>query len=109
PLAIAVAFAMFASFLLSRTFVPMMCAKFLPDDHRRHGAPVPHGGAVGHVQHPATHDGHVPTTFFGRVHHRIEGFLDNLTLGYQRLLRVAIRYRFLVLSAVGVLFLASLA
>ena len=35
PLALAVAFAMFSSFLLSRTFVPMMCAKFLPDDHRR--------------------------------------------------------------------------
>ena len=34
PLAIAVAFAMLASFLLSRTFVPMMCAKFLPDEHR---------------------------------------------------------------------------
>ena len=35
PLALAVTFAMFSSFLLSRTFVPMMCAKFLPDDHRR--------------------------------------------------------------------------
>ena len=36
PLALAVAFAMLASFLLSRTFVPMMCAKFLPDDIARH-------------------------------------------------------------------------
>ena len=34
PLALAVAFAMVTSFLLSRTFVPMMCAKFLPDEHR---------------------------------------------------------------------------
>src|SRR5204863_6765469 len=33
PLALAVTFAMFTSFLLSRTFVPMMCAKFLPDEH----------------------------------------------------------------------------
>src|ERR1700722_1720244 len=38
PLALAVTFAMFSSFLLSRTFVPMMCAKFLPDDHRRRRA-----------------------------------------------------------------------
>src|SRR5581483_5963498 len=39
PLALAVTFAMFSSFLLSRTFVPMMCAKFLPDDHSHgHGA-----------------------------------------------------------------------
>ena len=36
PLALAVTFAMFSSFLLSRTFVPMMCAKFLPDEHRTH-------------------------------------------------------------------------
>ncbi len=31
PLALAVTFAMVTSFVLSRTFVPMMCAKFLPD------------------------------------------------------------------------------
>ena len=108
PLAVAVAFAMFASFLLSRTFVPMMCAKFLPDDHTRRagaGAAVAHGGAA----HGGHGESHVPTSFFGRVHHRIETFLDNLTNGYQRLLRVAIRYRFAVLSVVGVLFLASLA
>ena len=35
PLALAVTFAMVTSFLLSRTFVPMMCAKFLPDVHRK--------------------------------------------------------------------------
>jgi multidrug efflux pump subunit AcrB len=107
-LALAVAFAMFSSFLLSRTFVPMMCAKFLPDDHGRHaaaaaGATVLVDGGHGH------HDEHAPTSFFGRIHHRIEGFLDNLTHGYQRLLRMAIRCRFAVLSVVGVLFLGSLA
>lgn len=32
PLTIAVGFAMLTSFILSRTFVPMMCAKFLPDE-----------------------------------------------------------------------------
>ena len=36
PLAMAVAFAMLCSFLLSRTFVPMMCAKFLPEKPARH-------------------------------------------------------------------------
>ena len=36
PLAMAVAFAMLCSFLLSRTFVPMMCAKFLPEKTARH-------------------------------------------------------------------------
>ena len=33
PLALAVAFAMVTSFVLSRTFVPMMCAKFLGKEH----------------------------------------------------------------------------
>jgi multidrug efflux pump subunit AcrB len=120
PLALAVTFAMVTSFLLSRTFVPMMCAKFLPDDNLRNKARTPrlhdglapgthpgedapgveeigHGGRGGHSQ-----------TFFGRVHHRIEMFLEGLTRFYQRLLTVALRHRFAVLSVVGVLFLGAL-
>ena len=34
PLTLAVGFAMLTSFILSRTFVPMACARFLPNDHR---------------------------------------------------------------------------
>lgn len=34
PLTVAVGFAMLTSFLLSRTFVPMACAKFLPEKER---------------------------------------------------------------------------
>jgi multidrug efflux pump subunit AcrB len=99
PLALAVTFAMFSSFLLSRTFVPMMCAKFLPDEHR-HGA-AGHAGGHGH--------GHtVPTTFFGRLHHRIERFLDNATRTYQHLLTLALRHRLAVLGTVFCLFLAAL-
>lgn len=45
PLTIAVGFAMLTSFLLSRTFVPMMCAKFLPDYHLiNHETGRPKGG-----------------------------------------------------------------
>jgi multidrug efflux pump subunit AcrB len=100
PLALAVAFAMFSSFLLSRTFVPMMCAKFLPDEHRRGAA----GQAAGHG-----HQDHAPTSFFGRVHHRIEAFLDNATRVYQHLLTKALQHRFVVLSCVLCLFLGALA
>ena len=64
PLALAVTFAMVSSFLLSRTFVPMMCAKFLPDEHRE---PCDRRGRHGHDGHGTT-----PTGFFGRIHHRIE-------------------------------------
>jgi multidrug efflux pump subunit AcrB len=105
PLALAVTFAMVTSFLLSRTFVPMMCAKFLPDEHRRTGPGVRPGHAVagGHGEHDA------PAGFWGRVHHRIEGTLNDLTRGYESLLHLAIRHRRVVLPAVGLLFLGSLA
>jgi multidrug efflux pump subunit AcrB len=96
PLALAVAFAMFASFLLSRTFVPMMCAKFLPDV-RRGG----HGPAL------AGHEHHGGGWFRG-VHHRIERSLEGLTRGYERLLGWALRRRALVLTTVGLLFVGSL-
>ena len=52
PLALAVAFAMVASFLLSRTFVPMMCANFLGEEqgHGGHGHAVgEHGDGHGHA------------------------------------------------------------
>jgi multidrug efflux pump subunit AcrB len=102
PLALAVAFAMVTSFLLSRTFVPMMCAKFLPDEHRHTGP----GAASGNGHGPAA--GHPPRGWFGQLHHRIEGALAALTAGYERLLRAALRHRGRVLLAVGVLFVVSL-
>ncbi len=86
PLALAVTFAMFSSFLLSRTFVPMMCAKFLPDEHRP-------GAAHGQGNHP-------PTGFFGRIYHRIETSLDITTRAYQHLLTQALQHRLLVLGGV---------
>src|SRR5271166_2527599 len=60
PLALAVAFAMLSSFLLSRTFVPMMCAKFLLDEHiGKRNQPTGPAPEHGH--------GHAPTGFFGRI------------------------------------------
>src|SRR5206468_1663263 len=72
PLALAVTFAMVTSFVLSRTFVPMMCAKFLSEDHKHATA---HGAA--HVPE------HVRAGWFGRIHRRIEHFLDRLTRRYE--------------------------
>jgi multidrug efflux pump subunit AcrB len=100
PLALAVTFAMVTSFLLSRTFVPMMCAKFLPDEHTRGKAAADRGH-----QHVAEH---ARAGWFGRVHRNIERFLDGLTRRYQGLLGLALRYRLLVLGAVFGLFVGSL-
>jgi multidrug efflux pump subunit AcrB len=89
PLTLAVAFAMIASFVLSRTFVPMLCAKWL------------RGGVHGGEEHTSAGWGR-------RAHRRIEGVLNALTRRYQAMLALALRHRALVLSAVALLFLASL-
>jgi multidrug efflux pump subunit AcrB len=86
PLALAVTFAMFSSFLLSRTFVPMMCAKFLPDEHRH--------GAV----HSAP--SHSSWNWFARFHHWFEGYLDRANQAYERQLVTMIRHRYKFLGFV---------
>jgi multidrug efflux pump subunit AcrB len=90
PLALAVAFAMISCLILSWTFVPMLCSRWL----REH-----------------THPGqeHVSQGWWAGIHRRIEWVLTGVTRRYERLLEVALRHRALVLTAVGLLFLASLA
>jgi multidrug efflux pump subunit AcrB len=103
PLALAVVFAMGTSFLLSRTFVPMMCAKFLPDEHR-HGqqGDLEANGPNGQLPHQ-------PMSWFGRLHHRFEHFLEHHVTGtYTRWLALALQHRAFVLLVVGALFLTSL-
>jgi multidrug efflux pump subunit AcrB len=107
PLALAVAFAMGTSFLLSRTFVPMMCGKFLLDHHAPHPASQARSASEGNGQ--VDERQHPTSGWFGRLHARFEHFLDHqVTNRYARLLDAALRRRFLVLSCVGVLFASSL-
>src|SRR5262249_42425371 len=89
PLTLAVAFGMLSSFVLSRTFVPALCAKWLTG----HAQP-------GH-EHPAPGWGR-------RVHRQIDRVLNAFTRGYERVLGSALRHRALVLTLVGLLFLGSL-
>jgi CzcA family heavy metal efflux pump len=89
PLTLAVAFAMIASFILSRTFVPVLCAKWLDE----------HVHAVGEPE---------KSNWGRRVHQRIERSLQHLTYRYEKLLDTALRHRFLVLGGVALLFIASL-
>ena len=100
PLAMAVGFAMLSSFLLSRTFVPMMCAKFLPDEHR---------GQRGSAGHTGQHDEHIPSRgWFGRIHAHIERFLIRQTQRYEAVLAFCLRHRLKVLAFVLTLFVGSL-
>jgi multidrug efflux pump subunit AcrB len=89
PLTLAVAFAMIASFILSWTFVPALCAKWLG----RHSPP----GEDHATQGPGA-----------RGPSRITQGLNLATQVYGRLLEAALRRRALVLGVVGLLFLGSL-
>jgi multidrug efflux pump subunit AcrB len=101
PLTLAVAFAMLASFVLSWTFVPSLCAKMLRG-HGQHG----HGHAHEHrSHHPAPP---APTGVFGRLYARFDAFLGWLTRIYAGILAVCLRYRFLVLFLIAAAFAGSL-
>jgi multidrug efflux pump subunit AcrB len=100
PMTMAVAFAMLASFVLSRTFVPALSAKLV----RSHG---PVGGPHHEHDHgadfqPKAHG------FFSRVHRRIERVLEFVNRVYGRLLDRSLRNRGWVLAAVALLFCVSL-
>jgi multidrug efflux pump subunit AcrB len=110
PLALSVTFAMFSSFLLSRTFVPMMAAKFLPDYHRKPTSGTLDDGTVRdtiHAAEPGSHGRGEPSTFFERIHHRIERVIDAATNSFTRQLELALRHRFKLLGFVGLLILLA--
>ena len=89
PLTLAVAFAMIASFTLSQTLVPALCAKWLRGDI--------HPGAE-----------HQSTGWGKRIHGRIESVIQWTTRRYERLLALAMRRRKAVLIGVSLLFCCSL-
>src|SRR5262249_58374596 len=123
PLALAVGFAMVASFLLAWTLVPALCSKLLKG-HHAHGH-SPHAGAppqLGREEDRSTHgldatasgnSSHSPIQddppssgggLFTRVGAAIQNFLTALTHRYESLLNMALRARWLVLLAVALLF-----
>jgi multidrug efflux pump subunit AcrB len=103
PLALTVAFAMITSFILSRTFVPMMCSRFLAEEPGRR--PVSDHAQVQHAHVP---DGQASRSLYRRIQDRIDRFTAIVTYRYSGLLGVALRHRVLVLGAVLGLFLGSL-
>src|SRR5262249_51197776 len=89
PLWFALMFAMLSSFVLSRTLVPTMCAKFLTAHQ--------HGG-----------EEYRRSNWAQRFFERFESLLHRVTRGYSRLLEWALVHRPLVLAAAALLFLGSL-
>ncbi|MCZ2343028.1 MAG: efflux RND transporter permease subunit [Bacteroidales bacterium] len=103
PLTMAVAFAMIASFILSWTFVPALCAKLLRG-HGQHGA----GGEHEHRHAPDLHPHPAALGFFGALHARFDAGLSWVNRAYVATLHQALRYRFPVLGLVIALFVGSL-
>ena len=85
---------------------PMMCAKFLPEEHRGRGTRSEgRGASQGHssplASHPSPH-------FFGRLHHRFEGWIEAAKRSYTHALGAILRrHRFTLLAAVGVMILLA--
>lgn len=87
PLALAVAFAMLASYLLSRTIVPTMVDYLLP-------AELQHGHGPSH-------------TFFGRFHAAFERRFEQLRAAYVRLLQWNLQHRVAVFVIFGLVVLSG--
>ncbi|CAN5296918.1 efflux RND transporter permease subunit [soil metagenome] len=92
PLALAVIFAMTASYFLSRTLVPTMADYMLPAEAAQHT-----GG--GHVHAPG---------LFGRIVARFDAWFERFRGGYHALLAGSLEHRRLVLSSALVFVVLSL-
>ncbi len=84
PLALAVVFAMIASYLLARTLVPTLASMILPSELQAE-AKNAHRGPRG----------------LGRIHHAIEGGLDRLIEVQRALLNLLLRRKFVLILPVG--------
>jgi len=87
PLALAVAFAMLASYLLSRTIVPTMVDYLLP-------AELKHGHGTG-------------SGWFGRLHQAFERRFERFRSGYVSLLEWNLKHRLAVLLVFGAIVLSG--
>jgi multidrug efflux pump subunit AcrB len=95
PMAMAVVFAMLASYLLSRTLVPTMVHKLLRSEMSMYqiGVDGSHAGGKG---------------IFWSMHHKFNGLFERLRFRYIGLLDWSLRHRGRVLTGFGVVFLGSL-
>jgi multidrug efflux pump subunit AcrB len=104
PMALAVGFAMVTAYILSRSFVPAMCALFLRG-HGRHPAEE-HPGAD--YEHRSEHENEPPRSLLGRAFARWESLFNSFIAGYVWLLKGAMKRRGLVLAAAVVALVATL-
>ena len=85
PLALAVVFAMGASYLLARTLVPTLASIILPAE----------------LRHERSRQGQPPRGL-GRIHHAVESTMDRLSAGQGAILKRLLRRKFIILIPVGI-------
>jgi len=117
PLAMAVVFAMVASYLLSRTFVPVMANKLLGKEAHLHAlgheevepGQMRHHDHAGHLTADGAHAAPLPKgDVIWRLHLRFNRIFEKLLDAYRGLIQGAVHRRGLVLAGFGVFFVASL-
>ena len=94
PMALAVAFAMIAAYLLSRTLVPALGNLWL---HAHGPQPEPHLGED--FEHRSEHENPQRKGFLGRAFARWESLINMGIQGYVSLLHIVMRRRLLVVGA----------
>ena len=90
PLAMAVVFAVMASYFVSRTVIPTLVRYLLAGELGGHGAAA-------------------PPTLFGRIHHRFESAFERLRERYVAALAWALRHRARVFAVLGLVGLSAAA
>jgi len=116
PLAMAVVFAMVASYLLSRTFVPVMAHKLLGKEAHLHalGHEEVDAGQMRHHDHPThvradgTHASPKPHgDVIWRLHLQFNRIFERFVDAYRGAIQAAVHRRGLVLTGFGLFFVAS--
>src|SRR5262249_31647373 len=98
PMALSVGFAMITAYILSRTFVPAMCALFL----KSHAAGSGGEHHARDYEHRSEHENPPPRSAIGRVFGVWEAFIARAIGAYVVLLQWAMRRRGLVLGIAAV-------
>jgi multidrug efflux pump subunit AcrB len=98
PMALAVGFAMITAYILSRTFVPAMCALFL----KSHAAGSGGEHHTDDYEHRSEHENLPPRSIFGRAFALWESFIAKAIAAYVGFLQQAMRRRSLVLGTAAV-------
>ncbi len=102
PMAMAVAFAMIAAYILSRSFVPARCATWLKAHDVAH--PVAGHGAAGEDhEHRSSHEYPRMRNPVARLFERWESVINRGIAGYVRVLDVVMRQRLLTVGSAFVL------